>query len=94
MVCFFDMRQILSAIDVGRTSLMPRFYLMGERHTLASALRVELERLFPDDVVACTLVHPLDGHLEILAPNEAAVRAALLAVRDHVHRARALTPRL
>lgn len=68
---------------------MPTFYLRDERHTLASALRPELERAAgPDDFVACTLVHPLDGHLEVEAPSAAAVRTALLAVKARIAHAR------
>lgn len=69
---------------------MPTFYLRDERHTLASALRPELERACgeEDAFVACTLVHPLDGHLEVEAPSEADVRAALLAVKARIAAAR------
>lgn len=68
---------------------MPTFYFHGERHTLASALRPALEQACPDDFVACTLVHPLDEYLEVEAPSEAAVRAALLAVREQIAATRA-----
>ena len=68
---------------------MPTFYLPDERHTLASALRCELEALATGgDVVACTLMHPLDDHLRVVAPSEAMVRAALLAVKERVARSR------
>ena len=65
-----------------------KFYFPGERHTLASALRVELELGCPEEFVACTLVHPLDSHLEVEAPSEADLRAALLRIKDHIRNAR------
>jgi DNA-directed RNA polymerase subunit L len=68
---------------------MPSFYLSEESHTLASALRGELEALVgTEDFVACTLVHPLDDFLVVDAPSEAIVRAALLAVKERVAAAR------
>lgn len=69
---------------------MPTFYLEGHRHTLCSALQAALEEQVEahDTYVACTLVHPLDEHLEVVAPSEAVVRAALLLVKDRVARAR------
>jgi DNA-directed RNA polymerase subunit L len=77
---------------------MPAFYIQSQGHTLASALRAELERVAEeerlDTVVSCTLVHPLDEHLEIRAPTAHMVRTALLALRDKVSEARAvLAPR-
>jgi DNA-directed RNA polymerase subunit L len=71
---------------------MPTFTLPDEGHTLASALREALEELYPDDFVACTLVHPLDAFLHVDAPSEGAVRAALLRVRDRIAAARASAP--
>ena len=68
---------------------MPTFTLPDEGHTLASALRAALEDLYPDDFVACTLVHPLDTFLHVDAPSERAVREALLRVRDQIAAARA-----
>lgn len=66
-----------------------RFTISDETHTLASALRPELEAAAgPDELVACTHAHPLDGFVEVLAPSEAAVRLALLRVKDRVARAR------
>lgn len=70
---------------------MPAFYFEGEQHTLASALRPALEEAHPDAFVACTLVHPLDAHLTVDAPSEAAVRTALLQVKAWVAAARADT---
>lgn len=69
---------------------MPTFYLLDERHTLASALRAALEETCPEDLVACTLVHPLDNFLQVEAPSEAAVRDALLLVKARVAAARTL----
>jgi len=69
-----------------------QFYFKGERHTLASALRVNLERLCPDDFVACTLVHPLDTHLLVDAPSEQKLRQALLEIKDQIQRARQVPP--
>ena len=69
-----------------------QFYFEGERHTLASALRASLERLCPDDFVACTLVHPLDTHLVVDAPSEESVRRALLEIKAQIARARRTSP--
>lgn len=63
---------------------MPAFYLLDEGHTLAAALRPALEAACPDEFAAVTQPHPLDRHLEVTAPAEAAVRHALLAVRAQV----------
>lgn len=60
-------------------------YLTHESHTLASALRPALEAAVgPEDYVACTLVHPLDDHLQVDAPSAAVVRSALLAVKGQI----------
>lgn len=68
---------------------MPTFYLLEERHTLASALRPALEALARDDeFVHCTLIHPLDEHIEVVAPSETILRRALLAVKDQIREAR------
>lgn len=68
---------------------MPAFYLPAESHTLASALRVVLEEAHPDAFVACTKPHPLDDFLQVDAPSEAALRAALLVIRDRIASTRA-----
>ena len=61
------------------------FYLMGEGHTLASALRPALEAAVgPEDFVAVTRVHPLDDFLVIDAPSESVVREALLSIQVFV----------
>lgn len=68
---------------------MPPFYLLEERHTLASALRPALEALARDDeFVHCTLIHPLDQHIEVMAPSEAILRRALLTVKEQIREAR------
>lgn len=66
---------------------MPTFYLQSERHTLASALRPALEAE-TDGFVHCTLMHPLDDHIEVVAPDEATIRGALLTVKDQIRAAR------
>ena len=68
---------------------MPSFYFEGEQHSLSSALRPALEQAHPEDFVACTLVHPLDTHLTVDAPSEAAVRCALLLIKKQIVDARA-----
>jgi len=68
---------------------MPTYYLLSERHTLASALREALEaQCAPSDFVACTLAHPLDQHLEVDAPSISDVRGALLTLKETVARTR------
>lgn len=64
------------------------FHLGDETHTLASALRPELEAA-TDDFVSCTHLHPLDKHIEVCAPDETTVRAALLRIKDRIRTARA-----
>lgn len=68
---------------------MSLFYLPDERHTLASALRGALERTCPEDLVYCTLRHPLDTHIVVCAPSEAHLRRALLELKEQVTRTRA-----
>ena len=47
------------------------FYLVQQHHTLASALRTALEtRAEEEDFVSCSLLHPLDDHLEVVVPTE------------------------
>ena len=69
-----------------------RFYFTEDKHTLASALREALERALldgeDDSFVACTVAHPLDEHLEVDAPSAAAVRVALLEVKERIQRIR------
>ena len=69
---------------------MASFYVRDEQHTLASMLRPELEAAHPEEYVACTLQHPLDTFLKVDAPSEAAVRSALLRVKDRIAATRAL----
>ena len=68
---------------------MPTFYFSPERHTLASALRPALEES-TSEFVHCTLIHPLDEHIEVVAPDEATVRNALLTVKDQIRTARSV----
>ena len=68
---------------------MSVFYIPDERHTLASALRGALERTCPEDLVYCTLQHPLDTHIAVCAPSEAHVRQALLELKEQIARTRA-----
>ena len=67
---------------------MPAFYLRRQGHTIACALREELEQRHPDEFVSCTVLHPLDEHVVVEAPDEAAVREALLEVLDKVRACR------
>lgn len=67
---------------------MPTFYFADEQHTLASGLRALLEEAHPDELVGCIHAHPLDQHMSVNAPSEAAVRAALLRLRDQIATAR------
>jgi DNA-directed RNA polymerase subunit L len=69
---------------------MPRFYFVGETHTLASALRPSLEALCAStsEFASCTTPHPLDTFLEVDAPSEAVVRLALLDVKRKIQQAR------
>lgn len=65
------------------------FYIPRQSHTLGSALRAVLEEQNPDDLVACTVLHPLDDFMQVLAPSEAALRRALLELKDRIGRTRA-----
>ena len=67
---------------------MPRFAFLGHSDTFVSALREALEKTCPDDFVTCARLHPLDGHVEVVAPDVAAVRRALLHVQDLIAEAR------
>ena len=64
-------------------------FFPDERHTLASALAPLLEAQCPDDLVACAQMHPLDDFIVVRAPSDAAIRTALLSLRERVARARA-----
>ena len=67
------------------------YYLQQENcNTLSSQLREALEEIGEVDrvYVSCVEVHPLDGHLEIVVPNEQYLRRALLAVQDKINSAR------
>lgn len=67
-----------------------KFYLIGQSHTAASALSPALERRSDGkEFVSCTLMHPLDDHLEVEVPSEKLLRDALLDLKDHVGRLRA-----
>lgn len=67
---------------------MPTFYLRDETHTLASALREQLESAHADKYVTCTVLHPLDKHVVVEAPSENDVRSALLRIKDDIRTAR------
>lgn len=68
---------------------MATFYF-SQTHTFASALRAALERnASEEDYVSCTVMHPLDNHVEVCAPSEAFVREALLDVKRCVAENRA-----
>lgn len=71
---------------------MPTFYFREEGHTLASALRAELEAT-NDGYVACTVLHPLDSVLHVDAPSAAAVRVALQRVKTKITQARVAVTR-
>lgn len=67
------------------------FYIPDEGHTLVSALRTALEReVDAEEYVSCTVPHPLDRYIEVVAPCEKTVRRALLTVREHISKQRAL----
>lgn len=63
---------------------MPTFYIRDERHTLPSALRPNLEALCEDDFVSCSLMHPMDNHVEVVAPSDRILRIALLKVKEQI----------
>lgn len=68
---------------------MSTFKITGERYTLASALRPELETLCDEDeFISCTLKHPMDDHIELIVPREELLRKALLQVKDRIQTAR------
>lgn len=58
-----------------------RFFFVDQTHTLASMLREALEAAHPEDFVSCTVTHPLNTFVEVHAPSEQAVRAALQSVQ-------------
>jgi DNA-directed RNA polymerase subunit L len=60
------------------------FYLHDEQDTLSSALRPILERRHPDEFVASARAHPLDTFVRVTAPSEAALRAALLEIKEKI----------
>ena len=66
-----------------------RFYLLEEQHTLASVLRAALERLSDgEELVSCSLLHPIDTFLEVNAPSEQFLRHALLNIKSDLDTAR------
>lgn len=65
------------------------FYFKDEGHTLASVLRCALEANVKDDLVSCTVMHPLDTHIEVRVPSEAVLRRSLLDIKDAIVRVRA-----
>lgn len=67
---------------------MPTFYMRGQKHTMASAVRELLEEAHPDEFVSCSVVHPEDDHIVVEAPSEAALRRCLLALKDKIAIAR------
>ena len=63
-------------------------------YTLASVLRCVLEQRHPEALVYCHKPHPLDDFIRVRAPDDAAIRTALLTIRDRVAEAkRSLTSR-
>ena len=68
------------------------FYFVDEGHTSVSALRCALEDNSTGDyVVACTLLHPLDNHIQVSVPNEGGdelLRTSLLSLKAAVQQAR------
>ena len=67
---------------------MPTFYIRGQSHTVACALREVLEETHAEDFVSCTVMHPLDNHIVIEAPCEASIRNALLTIKEKISRFR------
>lgn len=67
---------------------MTEIYIKDQTHTLASGLREILEESYPDDLVSCTILHPLDTHVEIRAPTEKCVRDSLIKFLDKIRIAR------
>ena len=41
-----------------------------------------------EEFVSCTLMHPLDGHVEVEADSEQIVRRSLLRLKDKIRKAR------
>ena len=68
---------------------MPTFHIQNHTHTIASTLREILEEMYPHEYVACTVMHPLDTHLVVDAPSKAAIRTALMVIKDRISTARA-----
>ena len=68
------------------------FYFMDERYTLASALRCALEEnSTTNDIVSCTLMHPLDHFIQVQVPIEGGtelLRQSLLSLKTTVHKTR------
>ena len=68
---------------------MKTIYLLEEGHTISSALRNALESLAnPESLVACTVMHPLDSHVEVLSPSVASVRSSLVMLKEECTRLR------
>ena len=66
--------------DDGRVGM--KFYFLGQRHTLASALRSALEAQSDGEhFVACSHLHPLDDHVVVETPSERLLRDALLGLK-------------
>ena len=87
-VCVYAKPRKAATKESGDMAAPVVVYIRGEVHTLASALRPELERANPNDFVSVTQPHPMDDFTEVYAPTRAAVRDALLAVRGHIATAR------
>jgi DNA-directed RNA polymerase subunit L len=85
-----SVRMVCICVPLSPLTAMPVFYIEGQGHTLASALRAELEASAAhDEIASCTLVHHLDTHLEVRAGSERTVRTALLSIKEKVSDARA-----
>lgn len=70
------------------------FYLVQQHHTLASALRTSLEtRAGEEEFVSCTLLHPLDDHLEVVVPTEQLLRQALQDLKSGLGKVRTAVDR-
>ena len=64
---------------------MPTYFFKNEHHTLACVLREALEQVCDDtDFVSCTLLHPLDEHIEVQVPSEKLLRAAFLNIIERL----------
>lgn len=65
---------------------------MHERHTLASALRCALEEnSTSNNIVSCTLMHPLDDHIQVKVPIEGGtdlLRQSLLSLKTDIQKTR------